>query len=64
MSMRRQISRIRKQSAVSARRPEAVAGDLHRPGPTKAKLREQAAEAVATYSGTIKRCAPKRRRVP
>jgi len=37
MSMRRQISRIRKQSAVSARRPEAVT-DPFRPGTSKAEL--------------------------
>jgi hypothetical protein len=39
--MRRQIARIRKSVAVGARRPEIVVG---RAGPTKAELREQAAE--------------------
>jgi hypothetical protein len=68
MSMRRQIARIRKSVAVGARRPEVVADRLSlskgRPGPTKAELREQAAEAVADYAGPITRCVPKRRRAP
>jgi hypothetical protein len=50
MSMRRQIARIRKHSAVSERRPEAVA-DPFRSGPTKAELREQAAEARGELLG-------------
>jgi hypothetical protein len=66
--MRRQIARIRKSVAVGARRPEVVVDPLSlskgRPGPTKVELREQAAEAVASYAGPITRCAPKRRRSP
>jgi hypothetical protein len=61
MSMRRQIARIRKSVAVGARRPEVV-GDPFRSSATKAELREQAAEAVATYERPITRCAPKRRK--
>jgi hypothetical protein len=68
MSMRRQIARIRKSVAVGARRPEVVVDPLslskRRPGPTKVELREQAAEAVASYEGPITRCAPKRRKAP
>ena len=69
MSMRRQmrqIARIRKSVAADAPwRPEAVVAPLSlRPGPTKAELREQAAEAVASYAGPITRCAPKRRKAP
>ena len=63
MSMRRQIASIRKSVAVGARRPEVVV-DPFRAGPTKAELREQAAEAVASYEGPITRCAPKRRKAP
>jgi hypothetical protein len=63
MSIRRKQQVIRKSVAVGARRPEAVL-DPFRPGPTKAELREQAAEAVASYEGPITRCAPKRRKVP
>jgi hypothetical protein len=63
--MRRQISHIR-SVAVGARRPEVVVAPLSlskgQPGPTKAELREQAAEAVATYERPIMRCAPKPRR--
>jgi hypothetical protein len=61
MSMRRQIARIRKSVATGARQPAAVT-DPFRPGASKAALREQGAEAVASYSGPITRCAPKRRR--
>ena len=68
MSMRRQIASIRKSVAVGARRPEVVVAPLSlstgRAGPTKAELREQAAEAVASYAGPITRCAPKRRKAP
>jgi hypothetical protein len=64
MSIRRQSERVRKQAFADARwRPEVVP-DSFRPGPTKAALREQAAEAVASYEGPITRCAPKRRRMP
>ena len=63
MSMTRQIASIRKSVAVGARRPEVVV-DPYRAGPTKAELREQAAEAVASYEGLITRCPPKRRRAP
>jgi hypothetical protein len=38
-----------------------VSGERTRPGPSKTELREQAADAVASYSGLIKRCPPKRR---
>jgi hypothetical protein len=69
MSMRRQSERMRKHAVVSARwRPEVMAAPLSlstgRAGPTKAELREQAAEAVASYEGPITRCAPKRRKAP
>jgi hypothetical protein len=66
MAMRRQSERIRKHAVVNARwRPEVVVDPLSlRPGPTKAELREQAAEAVAGYERPITRCAPKRRRAP
>ena len=51
MSLRRQSTRIRKQAVADARwRPEAVP-DSFKPGPTKAELREQVAEAVASYEG-------------
>jgi hypothetical protein len=64
--MRRQISHIRKSVAVGARRPEVVVDPLSlskgQPGPTKAELREQAAEAVASYERPITRCAAKPRR--
>jgi len=65
MAIRRQTTRMRKQAVADARwRPEVVVDPLSlRPGPTKAKLREQAAEAVASYEGPITRCAPKRRKV-
>ena len=64
MSMKRQSARIRKLAVADARwRPEVVVDPLSlRPGPTKAELREQAAEAVASYAGPITRCAPKQRR--
>ena len=69
MAIRRQSERVRKHAVVSARRrPEVVVAPLSlskgRPGPTKAELREEAAEAVASYAGPITRCAPKRRRAP
>ena len=66
MAIRRQSERIRKQAVADARwRPEVVVDPLSlRPGPTKAELREQAAEAVASYEGPITRCAPKRRKAP
>jgi hypothetical protein len=66
MSMRRQSTRVRKQVVADARwRPEVVVDPMSlRPGPSKAELREQAAEAVASYDGPITRCAPKRRRMP
>jgi hypothetical protein len=57
MSIRRKRQIIRK----NVRR--AVA-DPFRPRPTKAELQEQAVEAVASYSGPIMRCLPKRRRAP
>jgi len=64
MAIRRQSTRMRKQAVADARwRLEVVVDPLSlRPGPTKAELREQAAEAVASYAGPITRCAPKRRR--
>jgi len=62
MSFRRKQQIIRKSVAVGARRPMAVP-DPFRSDPTKAALREQAAEAVASYEGPITRCAPKRRKV-
>jgi hypothetical protein len=60
---------MRKHAVVSARwRPEVVVDPLTlstgRVGPTKAELREQAAEAVASYDGPVTRCPPKRRRMP
>ena len=66
MAIRRQSTRMRKQAVADARwRPEVVVDPLSlRPGPTKAELREQAAEAVASYDGPITRCAPKRRKAP
>ena len=69
MSMRRQSERMRKHAVVNARwRPEVVVDPLTlstgRAGPTKAELREQAAEAVASYDGPVTRCPPKRRRMP
>ena len=64
MAIRRQSERVRKQAVADARwRPEVVP-DSFKPGPTRAELREQAAEAVASYDGPITRCAPKRRKVP
>ena len=69
MAMRRQSERVRKHTVDNARwRPEVVVDPLSlstgRAGPTKSELREQAAEAVASYSGPLTRCAPKRRRAP
>ena len=57
---------MRKQAVADARwRPEVVVDPLSlRPGPTKAELREQVAEAVSSYDGPITRCAPKRRKAP
>jgi hypothetical protein len=63
MSIRRKQQLIRKSVAVGARRP-AVALDPFKPGVSKAELRGQVAEAVASYEGPITRCAPKRRRAP
>jgi len=64
MAIRRQSERVRKQAVADARwRPEVVP-DSFKPGPTRAELREQAAEAVASYDGPITRCAPKRRKAP
>ena len=57
MSIRRKRQIIRK----NVRR--AVA-DPFRPRPTKTELREQAAEAGASYEGPVTRCAPKRRGAP
>ena len=64
MAIRRQSERVRKQAVADARwRPEVVVDPLSlRPAPSKAELREQAAEAVASYDGPITRCAPKRRK--
>jgi len=63
MAIRRQSERVRKQAVADARwRPEVVVDPLSLR--TKAELREQAAEAVASYAGPITRCAPKRRRAP
>jgi len=66
MAMRRRSERMRKHAVADARwRPEVVVDPLSlRPGPTKAELREQAAEAVASYDGPVTRCPPKRRRMP
>jgi hypothetical protein len=66
MAMRRQSTRMRKHVVVDARwRPEVVVDPLSlRPAPSKAALRAQAAEAVASYEGPITRCAPKRRKAP
>jgi hypothetical protein len=62
MSMRRQSTRMHKLAVADARwRPEVVPGSF-KPGPTRAELRKQAVEAVASYAGPITRCAPKRRR--
>jgi hypothetical protein len=60
-------SAIRKYGALGARATEAVAGvngmhPFRKPGVPKAVLREQAAEALASYAGPITRCAPQRRR--
>jgi hypothetical protein len=63
MSMRRQIARIRKSVATGARLP-ALVSDPFKPGPTRAELREQAAEAVASYERPITKCPPKLRRMP
>ena len=66
MAMRRRSEPMRKHAVADARwRPEVVVASLSlRPSPTRAELREQAAEAVASYAGPITRCPPKRRRVP
>jgi hypothetical protein len=66
MAIRRRSERVRKQAVADARwRPEVVVAPLSlRQGPTKAELREQAAEAVASYDGPVTRCPPKRRKVP
>ena len=66
MAMRRQSEHMRKHAVLNARwRPEVGVAPLSlRPGPTKAELREQAAEAVASYEGPVTRCAPKRRKAP
>ena len=64
MAMRRRSERMRKQAVADARwRPEVVP-DSFKPAPTRAELREQAAEAVASYDGPVTRCPPKRRRMP
>jgi hypothetical protein len=63
MSFRRKQQLIRKSVATGARRP-AVVPDPFRSDPSKAELREQGAEAVASYAGPITKCPPKRRRVP
>jgi hypothetical protein len=64
MSMRCQSERVRKEAVADARwRPEVVIDPLNlRPAPTKAELREQAAEAVASYERPITRCPPSLRR--
>jgi hypothetical protein len=59
MSIRRKRQIIRMHAAVSGR--QAVT-DLFRPRTTKTELRDQAAEAVASYEGPITRCAPSLRR--
>ena len=66
MAIRRRSERVRKQAVADARwRPEVVVDPLSlRPAPSKAELREQAAEAVASYEGPVTRCAPKRRKAP
>jgi hypothetical protein len=61
MAVRRKRQVVRKHAAMRER--QAVL-DPFKPGPTRAELREQAAEAVASYEGPITRCAPKRRRAP
>jgi hypothetical protein len=48
------MSRIRRNGAVGMRGTDM----------SKAELREQAAEAVASYKGPITRCLPKLRRAP
>jgi hypothetical protein len=58
---------IRRYGAIGARCSEASAGvsgprPFRRPGVSKTELREQAAEAMASYEGPITRCAPKRRK--
>jgi hypothetical protein len=62
----KQRSRIARNGAIGARHAQAAPGAAHplSPGPSKAELREQAAEAVASYSGLITRCSPKRRKAP
>ena len=69
MAMRRRSERMRKHAVVNAQwRPEVVVDTLSLSkgcaSPTKAELREQAAEAVASYDGPVTRCPPKRRRMP
>jgi hypothetical protein len=49
---------IRRSKRPRVRRDDAVGVRDTRPGPTKAELREQAAEAVASYAGPVTRCAP------
>jgi hypothetical protein len=61
MSMRRRSQQSPQQPRV--RKPGTVEVRT-RPGSTKAELREQATEAVASYEGPITRCPPKRRRAP
>jgi hypothetical protein len=61
MSIRRKRQIIRKNAAISGRQAMT---DPFRPGPTKTELREQAAEAVASYDGPVTRCPAKRRKVP
>jgi hypothetical protein len=59
-------SRIRRHGAVGARGTVAAAGlsgpRPFRPGRSKAELREQAAAALASYSGPVTRCPLKGRR--
>jgi hypothetical protein len=57
-----QQSHMGRNGTVGAWPPEVVMALSLRPGPTKSELREQAAEAVASYEGPITRCAPKRRK--
>jgi hypothetical protein len=63
-----QRSRIRRHGAVGVHGSRASTGVSGQhpfsPGPSKTELREQAAEAVASYEGRITRCPPKRRKAP
>jgi hypothetical protein len=59
MAIRRKRQIVRKRAAM---RGQQAVPDPYQPGPTKAELRVRAAEAVASYSGQITRCQPKRRR--